>query len=185
MMVSQKESRMLLLAHSRRATPWYNIGKCWELPTSHSNCQVATFPHLLSGGSLVKTVVICGCVWLATTLAFAEVTFDWALVGNAGNAGELTGAGAGGFGDDAIVGGVDYEFQISKYEVTNPQYTAFLNAVARTDPNGLFQASMASSPLGGIQRSGAGGNFTYSVKAGRGNNPVIYVSFLSAMRFAN
>lgn len=133
----------------------------------------------------MKLLAICGCIWLSTTIAIAEVTFDWAVVGNVGNAGELTGAGAGGFGDDAIVGRVNYEYQISKHAVTNAQYAEFLNAIARTDPNGLYQSSMSSSPLGGIQRSGADGNFSYSVKTGRGNNPVVYVSFFSVMRFAN
>ena len=87
----------------------------------------------------MKLLAICGCIWLSTTIAIAEVTFDWAVVGNVGNAGELTGAGAGGFGDDAIVGRVNYEYQISKHAVTNAQYAEFLNAIARTDPNGLYQ----------------------------------------------
>jgi len=71
-------------------------------------------------------------------VASAEINIDFVTVGNAGNAGELSGEGAGGYGLDAIVGGVDYVYQIGKYEVTNAQYTAFLNAVAKTDTYGLY-----------------------------------------------
>jgi formylglycine-generating enzyme required for sulfatase activity len=80
---------------------------------------------------------------------------------------------------------VDYDFRISKHAVTNAQYAEFLNSVAQTDPNALYDSSMASGALGGITRSGSSGSFTYAVKPGRSNNPVIYVSFFDAMRFAN
>ena len=35
-------------------------------------------------------------------------------------------------------GSVPYTFQMGKYDVTTGQYTAFLNAVAKTDPYGLY-----------------------------------------------
>ncbi|MEM8864323.1 MAG: hypothetical protein AAGF31_02120 [Planctomycetota bacterium] len=77
----------------------------------------------------------------ALPAAAGPVTFDWAFVGNPGNAGELSGAGAGGFGRDAIVGAVSYNYAISKTEVTNAQYTAFLNAVDPTGANGVLLAA--------------------------------------------
>ncbi len=40
---------------------------------------------------------------LAATSAYA-ITIDTVAVGNPGNAGELSGSGAGGYGPDAIVG---------------------------------------------------------------------------------
>ena len=132
-------------------------------------------------GCHLKVVTFCGCLWLVSASAIAEVTFEWADIGNAGNVGELTGAGAGGFGDDAIVGGVNYDFRISKHAVTNAQYAEFLNSVAQTDPNALYDSSMASGALGGITRSGSSGSFTYAAKPGRSNNPVVYVSFFDAM----
>src|SRR5690606_36112277 len=61
---------------------------------------------------------------------------------------------------------------------------AFLNAVAADDPAGLYDTRMADSPLGGITRSGAPGSYTYLVKPGRENNPVVFVSFWDAVRFA-
>ena len=40
------------------------------------------------------------------------------------------------------VGSVGYAYQIGKYEVTAGQYTEFLNAVAKADPNGLYNTAM-------------------------------------------
>jgi len=140
-------------------------------------------------------------IFFTSTAQAANVTFDWATVGNPGNAGELSGEGAaGGFGPDAIVGAVANTYRISKTEVTNTQYTEFLNAVADTDANSLYNTSMGSRPWGGITRSGSSGSYTYAVKADSigngpggadgddytyGNKPVVYVSFFDAMRFTN
>ena len=81
---------------------------------------------------------------------------------------------------------MDYVYKISKYEVTNAQYAEFLSAVAETDTNGLYSTSMGSdATFGGITRSGVSGSFTYDVKAGFEDKPVVYVSFWDALRFAN
>ena len=105
------------------------------------------------------------------TTASASVTIDWVTVGNTGNAADTTGYGA-----------VGYVYQIGKYEVTNAQYGAFLNAVAQTDSYGLYNSSMATF---GITRSGSSGSFTYSVTGALANRPVVYVSWFDAARFAN
>jgi formylglycine-generating enzyme required for sulfatase activity len=115
------------------------------------------------------------------------VTFDWATVGNPGNAVDIHGYGS-----------VEYTYCMSKYEVTNAQYTEFLNAVAASDPNGAYSTFMGIRQQGGIIRSGLEGNYTYSVKpdalgqgpGGNGdyiyaNKPVNHVSFVNAMRFIN
>ena len=59
----------------------------------------------------------------------AQVVIETVTVGNPGNAGELSGAGAGGLGTDRICGAVDYTYNIGKFEIKAAQYTAFLNAV--------------------------------------------------------
>ncbi len=85
-------------------------------------------------------------------------------------------------------GAVAYEYDLGKYEVTNSQYTAFLNAVdpAGTDPRGLYNVQMTTDALGGINFSAAAAiGSKYSVKAGRANNPVVFVSFFDAARFVN
>jgi len=80
------------------------------------------------------------------------------------------------------VGGV---FYISSTEVTNSQYAAFLNAVARTDTYGLFNPNMQKSARGGINRTGSAGSYVYTVKPNMGNKPVNYVSWLDAARYVN
>ncbi len=94
-------------------------------------------------------------------------------VGNPGNEADTTGFGA-----------VPYAYRIGKYEVTNAQYCAFLNAIAKTDKHGLYSPDMAGE-YGGITRSGASGDYTYAVKDGMGNKPVNFVSWYDALRFAN
>lgn len=107
--------------------------------------------------------------------ASAQITMDWSTVGNALNTPDST----TGFG------AVGYEYRIGTYEVTNAQYAAFLNAVAASDPNGLYNPIMGADPRGGITRSGSDGSYTYSVKANMGNKPVNYVSWYDAARMAN
>ncbi|MCH8840354.1 MAG: SUMF1/EgtB/PvdO family nonheme iron enzyme [Planctomycetes bacterium] len=125
--------------------------------------------------------------------AVQAVEFDWAIIGNPGNAADTEVANDGTVG----YGSVDYTYRISKTEVTNAQYTEFLNAVAKMDTNSLYSTSMGSSTLGGIIRSGLPGFFTYNVKpdaAGQGpggsdyaysDKPVAFVSFFNATRFVN
>ncbi len=69
--------------------------------------------------------------------------------------------------------------------MTNNQYVAFLNAVAKTDTHSLYNTNMMISQHGGIERSGIDGHFSYAVKAGMGNKPVNFVSFWDSARFAN
>lgn len=102
------------------------------------------------------------------------VTLEWVTVSDAGNAADSTGYGS-----------VSYEYQIMKYEVTNAQYAEFLNAKAASDPNNLYNTSMGSDARGGITRSGSSGSYSYSVKSGYADMPVVYVSHLDAQRFAN
>jgi formylglycine-generating enzyme required for sulfatase activity len=82
-------------------------------------------------------------------------------------------------------GSVAYVFQIGKYETTNDQYIAFLNAVAATDTYELYAVAMNNSIYGGITRSGAAGSYTYLAKPNMGNKPVNFVSWYDCARFAN
>jgi len=110
----------------------------------------------------------------------SAVVIDAVLVGDPGNApAPLV------YCFEASCGSVENEYLIGKYEVTNAQYAEFLNAVADADPNGLYNTSMSSDARGGIDRGGSSGSYSYSVKSGRGDNPVVFVSFYDALRFAN
>ncbi len=113
-------------------------------------------------------------------LAAGAVTMETVAVGNLGNAPDPLNTNS-----VPGIGSVSYGYSIGKYEVFNSQYVEFLNAVADTDTYGLYNTSMASDARGGINRSGSSGSYTYSVKSGYENMPVVYVSFYDAVRFAN
>ncbi len=120
------------------------------------------------------------CVVTALSPASA-VQFDWVHVGDAGNF-------AGPEVSGRTLGAVDHEYRIGKYEVTNAQYTVFLNA---KDPSGsnslaLYSTGMASDASGGITFDpAAASGAKFSVKPGHGNQPVNYVSWFDAVRFVN
>jgi formylglycine-generating enzyme required for sulfatase activity len=85
-----------------------------------------------------------------------------------------------------LYGAVSYDYYIGKYEVTNAQYVAFLNAVVGTgtDTYSLYNSTAGSSALGGITRNESTGVFGLK-SAEWANKPVNYVSFWDAARFVN
>jgi formylglycine-generating enzyme required for sulfatase activity len=117
---------------------------------------------------------------LLLPLSAEAVILDLVAIGNPGNAADPPAYCMAG-----DCGSVAEPFQISRFEVTNAQYAEFLNAVADADPNGLYALAMASDARGGITRSGGSGSYSYAVKAGRADHPVVFVSFWDALRFAN
>jgi sulfatase modifying factor 1 len=141
-------------------------------------------PSRLSGGlaTILRCVaaVLLALVAICTSLipAHAEpVTIDWVTVGNAGNANDTTGYGT-----------VSYDFQIMKFEFTNSQYAAFLNAVdpEGSNPQGIWDSSMGSNDRGGI--SFTIGNSTgtkYAARTDMGDKPVNFVSWWDAARVSN
>lgn len=93
---------------------------------------------------------------------------EWALIPDPGNAADETGFGA-----------VPEPFAIGRTEVTVAQYTEFLNAVAASDPGGLWHVG------DGVSRTGSDGNYQYSISPGMDNRPIANISFWKAARFAN
>ena len=130
---------------------------------------------LFGGDSLVRTSIailfLAACA--GSPLVASAVTIDWVPVKGAGNQTDSNGQGA-----------VGYDYKIDKYEVTNSQYTAFLNAVAATDTYGLY-SGQTGTQLDGITQSGGPGNYSYSVMSGYANLPVNYISWADGARFAN
>lgn len=110
-------------------------------------------------------------------LAPPSSAIEWIPVGNPGNPTDL-------WNTSGIYGSVNYEYEIARTEITNAQYTEFLNAVASSDPHGLWD-SMMSGSFGGITRSGAAGSYTYATEPGRESKPVIGVGWDDAARFTN
>jgi formylglycine-generating enzyme len=116
---------------------------------------------------------------LNSSVTARGVTIAMVPIGNAGNLPDTRNYSAG---------SVAYNYRIGKYEVTAGQYTEFLNAVAKTDTNGLYHLNMANpiSMLGAnIQRSGSAPNYSYSVASDWADRPVNYVDFWDAARFVN
>ena len=140
---------------------------------------------MMTSRTLNRVFLPAAVVFLCATSAYA-IMIETVPVGNPRNAGELSGAGAGGYGFDAVVGAVDYEYNIGTYEVTAGQYCEFLNAVAAADPYGLYNTLMWASDFGcKIHRSGSSGNYNYSVAPDWMERPVNFVSWCDAARFSN
>ncbi len=115
---------------------------------------------------------------IAAPTALAQVAIEVVTVGAPGAPGYA--------GPSNPSAAVPHVFEIGRYEVTNLQYAALLDAVAAvSDPNELWSPSMQSNSLGGIERTGIAGNWDYTAKTGMENMPVNYVSFWDALRFAN
>ena len=84
------------------------------------------------------------------------------------------------------LGAVAYNFQIATNETTNSQYAFFLNnsSAGKSNTNAVWNATM-NSRNGGIVQNGTSGNFTYSVKPGFEDRPVVGVTWFQAARFVN
>ncbi len=114
----------------------------------------------------------------ASGAARGDIGYQFVTVGNPGNSPDpATGS---------QYGGVSYTYEIGTYDVTLNQYCTFLNAVAKSDPYGLYNGSLATDALiEGITRSGASGNYSYSVIGNSGQDPATFVSWLDSARMAN
>lgn len=121
-----------------------------------------------------KSLALAVCLAAAPPASRAEITIDTVLVGNPGNMDDTTGYGA-----------VTHVYGIGKYEVTNSQYSAFLNAVAQTDTYGLYNTNMGVDDRGGITQTGTLGSFIYSTRTNMADKPVNFVSWFDAARFSN
>jgi len=106
---------------------------------------------------------------------------EWVVVSDPRNPPDHTGYGA-----------VPYTFQIAKTEVTLAQYAEFLNAVASSDPRNLWSPSFKNAPVASmmrerilIDRTGEPGAYRYSVPPEAAQQPVSFIGFFEAMRFAN
>jgi formylglycine-generating enzyme required for sulfatase activity len=115
-------------------------------------------------------LLMAKALWLlaATSGAAAPVNYSTVRIGNPGNPSDSTGYGS-----------VPYEYALGTYMVTIGQYAGFLNAVARTDPYGLYSPSMATDTYSVIGPFGASNGQSAS------NRPITYVSWFDAARFAN
>jgi hypothetical protein len=86
------------------------------------------------------------------------------------------------------LGVVDNNYRISTYEITNNQYSLYLNSVATGISlplvSGLYDPNM-SGVLGGINQENNGITAEYFVKNNMGDKPVNFVSYINSLRFVN
>ncbi len=120
-----------------------------------------------------------GTISGGTWTGLASLSF--VTVGDPGNVGDPNGGGT--------YGSVPYTYQMGKYDVTLAQYTAFLNAVARTDTYGLYNTHMSTDfSTQGIWQIGGPGSYSYSVTGSNpqaANCPVFEATWFDAARFCN
>src|SRR4051794_23228093 len=140
--------------------------------------------------TLATATLVAGGVFAVPAVAGSsapQVSIAWATVGGAGNAPDntvMTSDRTSGYG------AVPYVYRIGKFDITNLQYAAFLNAVAaQSDPYLLYFPCMdhaACYHMGsGVVRTGSPGSYHYAAEAGRERRPINYVNLYMAMRFAN
>jgi formylglycine-generating enzyme required for sulfatase activity len=148
--------------------------------------KVTAIPNTFPAMKSPKLLTLAASVVLITS-ASATVTIDWVTVGHAGNAADTADGDAFTTGVQRY-GAVGYTYQIGKYEVTNAQYTAFLNAAdpSGANANGVYNSNMGSNARGGITyTAGAASGAKYTIRTSMGDKPVNYVSWYDAARFAN
>ena len=88
---------------------------------------------------------------------------------------------------NAYKGRVKYNFEISKYELTNAEYARFLSSCCRyADPYHLYNRNMSTGAVGGIIKDSLDtGEYVYYPKQGWERKPVTYVSYYDLCRYAN
>jgi formylglycine-generating enzyme len=127
---------------------------------------------------IASMFLFCAIAVVALRPALA-VTIDWSPVGNPGNANDPASGN--------VYGAVAYNYRIGTYDVTNNQYTEFLNTKDPTGGNALgLWNEMMTDEVGGINYfPGNAAGSKYAVISGRGQLPVFHVSWYDAIRFAN
>jgi sulfatase modifying factor 1 len=132
--------------------------------------------------SIMAVLMLAAVALIAGQAQALVINIETVPVGNTGNSNLPSG------NPDRNRGAVDYEYNIGKYPVTAGEYTAYLNAMAKSDANGLYdEPNMSPTQTLGPQivRTGTSGSYQYNVAADFENRPINYVTFSHAMRFSN
>lgn len=90
--------------------------------------------------------------------------------------------------DSTGYGSVDYTYNISKYPLTNYEYTEFLNAIdpEGTNPEEAYNSKMYSSVFGGIIFIYMNSNgLKYITKPNMKDKPVNFISWFNCARYCN
>ena len=167
----------------------YAAGGSWS--SLSNNALHSVIPYSISGGYQDIGFRVCGSYGLVdNTYITGILGLNFVSVANPNNAADqspvytsngLTPSASG----VSNLGVVNRNYRIGVTETTNSQYVKFLNAVASTDNFGLYDSNMSGSLIGGIGRSGTAGSYTYYTKPSMSDKPVVFVDYLSSIRFTN
>ena len=150
----------------------------FSLPNSWRNSDLR--PKMKSSIRFKILALVALAAVSVAAQADQPVNIAVSIVGDAGNAADPATGSA--------YGSVGYTYGFGTYDVTVIQYCTFLNAVAQTDPYGLYNTSMATDANIGpsISRIGVSGSYYYLVLGGAVEQlPITYVSWFDAARFCN
>lgn len=171
-------------------------GNVWEIIDYQNGSSITSYggsflSNLASLTRLTDTIFISSLgasdrgfrVCSATTLNES----NFVLVGDLNNSSDST--------RDSL-GSINYSYKINKFLVTNSDYAAFLNSVARNHQNNLysrsgsnpiwpFDARLTTNSYGGVEQIGTSPNITYSVKLNMEDKPVVFVNWYDAARYVN
>ena len=141
------------------SSPLNDISKNGRIVVSATSSDSATGFRIASSGNVFNNLNLS----------------NFATISNANNTADTTSYGT-----------VAYEYQISKFLITNDEYCAFLNSQAKSDTKSLYNSNMSSdTERGGIARAGAPGSYYYVSKRNFGNKPVNYVNWIDCARYCN
>jgi formylglycine-generating enzyme required for sulfatase activity len=133
------------------------------------------------GARVMNLRAFAGC--LAAAFAAVASSVQAAPVLSPTNFVQISGSNAAQTsGSNVGLGSVSSTYWMSKTETTVAQYGAFLNSQAASDPNNLYNSGMSAI---GLTQTGSSGSFSYSVNGSQANNPIAFVDWMSAVRFAN
>ena len=138
-------------------------------------------------GARLRAAAGASIVALLASAPGAALTLDWVTVGDPGNPADSLvmnccedGRGLTGFGS------VPYTYRISRYEITVADWVELLNAVAASDPNGLYNDNNDDRFMSRwVERSGSDGSYAYATLPGTDDLPIGLLDFYDTLRFAN
>ena len=147
---------------------------------------VNNFQKIYAGGDYSSTASnLKALSYDAPSFSSSKLGFRVCAVCSDGNIEYVQVGDIGNNPDSYGYGSVNYYYSIGIYPVSNKDYIDLLNSVAKSDPYGLYNSSMSSSPNGGIVRYGSDGNYTYSTFGNMLYKPVTFVSWFQAARYCN
>lgn len=109
------------------------------------------------------------------------------------NYGAFVGVTGSNSADSTTYGAVSYDYRIGKYEITNDEYSEFLNAIAGDDEYSVGGTNYAlynplmetEEPYNGIARSASYPAYIYNSLQSKNKRPIVMVNWRSAARYAN